>query len=94
MRNEGAVERDEPQALDLTLREQHPVERIAGHRFWVHSHERMAFVDRYDPDAEASEKPKQGVELNLELELTQPALDRDLPKAGGAPMRLGVVVLQ
>jgi hypothetical protein len=56
MRNEGAVDGEEPQSLDLTLREQHPVERIAGHRLGLDGRERVAFVDRDNPDAEAVEK--------------------------------------
>ncbi len=53
MGNERAVEGDEPQVLDLTLREQHPVERITGRRL---GRERMALVDRNDPDAETVEE--------------------------------------
>src|SRR5271166_1457550 len=53
MRNEGAVDGKEPQSLDLTLREQHPIERIASRRLGFDGRQRVAFVDRDNPDAQA-----------------------------------------
>ncbi len=63
MRNKGAVDGDEPQSLDLTLREQHPIERIARHRLGFDGSQRVAFIDRDNPDAEAVEKLGQRAEL-------------------------------
>ncbi len=60
---EGAVDCDEPQSLDLTLREQHPVERIARRRLGFDGNQRVAFIDRDNPDAEAVEKLGQGAEF-------------------------------
>ncbi len=64
MRDKGAVDGDEAQALDLTLREQHPVERIGGRRLRFDGSERVALVDRDNPDAEAIEKLGQGAEID------------------------------
>ena len=50
----------EEQSLDLTMREQRPVEGVAGDRLGLDRRERVAFVDRDDPDAEAVEKLGQG----------------------------------
>jgi hypothetical protein len=50
MGNEGAVEGHEPQALDLALREQHPVEWVARGRLRFDGSERVAGVDRDDPE--------------------------------------------
>jgi len=71
MRNEGAVDGDEPQSLDLTLREQHPIERIARCRLRFDGSERMAALDRDDPDAEAVEKLGQGAELVRQLQVAE-----------------------
>ena len=51
MRNKRAVDGEEPQALDLTLREQRPIKGIARYRVGLDGRERMAFIDRDDPDA-------------------------------------------
>ena len=56
MRSKSAVDGEEPQTLDLTLRKQHPIERIAGLGFWVDRGERVASVDRDDLNAQAIEK--------------------------------------
>jgi hypothetical protein len=54
----------------------------------------MAFVDRHDPDAKAADQRWQRVEINPELELAQPAFDRNLPEACDAQMRLCFVIRQ
>ena len=48
MGNGGAVDGHEPQALDLTLRKQHPVEGIASRRLAIDGSDRVAFIDRDD----------------------------------------------
>ena len=74
MRDKGAVDGDEPQSLDLALRQQHPVERIARRRLGLDGSQRVAFVDRDYFDAEAVEKLGQGGELVCQLRVVQPAL--------------------
>ena len=81
MGHEGAVKRDEPQTLDLTLREQHPIEGIPGHGLWFDGSERVTFVDHDDLHAQSLEKLGQSAEADRELEFAQPPLDRDFPKA-------------
>ena len=66
----AAVDPDEPQALDLTLRQQHPVEGIARPRLRLNGCERMALVDGHDPNAEARERiagkvSSSGISLSL-----------------------------
>jgi hypothetical protein len=56
MGHEGAVERDEPQILDLTLREQHPSEGISSHGLWFDASDRVAFVDHDDLHAQSVEE--------------------------------------
>ena len=51
MRNKGAVDREQPETLDLALREQHPVEGIARLRLGIDGRERIAFVDHDGLDA-------------------------------------------
>ena len=68
MRNEGAVDGDEPQALDLTLREQHPIERIARRRLGFDGRQRVAFVNRDNPDAESGSAPSSCVSFSLPIQ--------------------------
>ena len=69
MRNEGAVHSKKLQPLDPTLREQHPVERIARHGLGFDGSEGVMLVDRDDLYAhvreEAGKALKPGVSLSL-----------------------------
>src|SRR5271167_4610900 len=94
MRNERAVNGDQSEPFDLTLREQHPIERIASRRLGLDRGEGMALVDRDDPYAQSVEKLGQGAEARLQPELAQSMLDGDFPKAGRAQMLLIVSVAQ
>jgi hypothetical protein len=46
----------------MTLRQQHPVERIAGRRLGFDGSDRVAFVDRDDREPQAEDKLGQGGE--------------------------------
>jgi hypothetical protein len=73
MGGEGAVDGEEPQALDLTLREQHPIERVAGDRLGLDGHKGVAFVDRDHLDPQAVKKLGEGMRPTVRLSL--PNLD-------------------
>jgi hypothetical protein len=62
MGNEGSVDGDEPQALDLTLRQQHPIEWVASRRLGIDGSNRVAFIDRNDRYAQTLDKLGQGGE--------------------------------
>ena len=94
MGNEGAGDRHEPQSLDLALRLQHPVERIAGSRLRFDRSNRVTFVDRDDRYAQAVNKLGQGDEIPRHAELAQSEFDGDLPKAARAQMVLVALVAQ
>jgi hypothetical protein len=51
MLEQTAIQRYQPQILDLALRQKHPIERVASYRLGVHNGERMMLVDRYDLNA-------------------------------------------
>ena len=62
----------------LTLREQPLVERTTSHRFRVHGRKDVAFVDRYDPSAEAANRLRQCLQFSGRFKLAQSRLDRNL----------------
>lgn len=91
---ESAVDREEPQPLDMALREQHPVERIASCGLRLDRGEGVTLVDREDFYAQAVKKLGKGAELVGQLQLAQSTFDGDLPKARRAQMMLAAAILQ
>ena len=79
MRRERTVDGDKLQSLNLTLREEQTVERVARRWLRLDRGEGVARVDRDDPDAQHFEKLGERTQSCLQSKLAQPAPDRNFP---------------
>ena len=92
MRDEGAVDGDEPQPLDPTLSEQHPVEWIARRRLRLDGSKRVTLVDPNDLYAHVADERRQGAEGRRQPKFAQSPFDGDFPKARRAQVVLAIAL--
>jgi hypothetical protein len=92
MRDECAVNRDEPQLFNAALREQEPIERISGHWFRLNGCKDVMLIDRDKFESAAGQDVRQEFATCRKFKLPQSPFDGDSPQTRDAYVKLGIWV--
>src|SRR5580704_3280788 len=84
MRFEHGVSRDQPHVFDGALRKKQAVEGVSRPRLRIHIDDGVPMIDGKQTHSERDVKVGKTLKRECRIELAEPRLDRDFPKAARA----------